>query len=137
MLAGAALILALMLPLAYAILGARVPRAPADARSMQRPKDGASRAHGGWTRASALRSLAFWSVSAPFSLAITSQAGFLVHQIAFLEPAIGRYAAGIAVAITTSMAIVGRLTLGALAERINQRTGQPPCRSRARRRRWR
>ena len=31
-------------------------------------------------------------------------------------------AAGIAVAITTSMAIVGRLTLGVLAERINQRT---------------
>ena len=112
-----------MLPLAFAILGARVPRAPADDGTAQRPKDGTGSApQGGWTRASALRSLAFWSVSAPFSLAITSQAGFLVHQIAFLEPAIGRYAAGIAVAITTSMAIVGRLTLGALSERINQRT---------------
>ncbi len=122
MLAGAAVILGLMLPLAYAILGARVPRAQEDRGSMQRPKDGAQPAHGGWTRASALRSLSFWSVSAPFSLAITSQAGFLVHQIAFLETAIGRYAAGIAVAITTSMAIVGRLTLGVLAERINQRT---------------
>ena len=60
-------------------------------------------------------------MSAPFSLAITSQAGFLVHQIAFLEPAIGRYAAGIAVAVTTAMAIVGRLVLGMLSERIDQR----------------
>jgi MFS family permease len=74
-----------------------------------------------WTRSSALRSLAFWSVSAPFALAIFSQAGFLVHQIAFLEPALGRNPAGIAVAITTAMAIFGRLTLGAFADRINQR----------------
>jgi MFS family permease len=122
MLAGAGLILAVMLPLAYAILGARVPRAPAGERTPLAAKDSiGSEPQGGWTRASALRSLAFWSVSAPFSLAITSQAGFLVHQIAFLEPAIGRYSAGIAVAITTSMAIVGRLTLGVLSERINQR----------------
>ena len=74
-----------------------------------------------WTRASALRSWAFWSVSAPFALAITSQAGFLVHQIAFLEPTIGRYPAGIAVAVTTAMAIVGRLTLGTMANWLDQR----------------
>ena len=123
MLAGAALIVALMLPVAFAILGAHVPRPPAADRTGLQPKDDTgSEPQSEWTRASALRSLAFWSVSGPFSLAITSQAGFLVHQIAFLEPAIGRYAAGIAVAITTSMAIVGRLMLGALSERINQRT---------------
>ena len=136
MLAGAAVILVLMLPLAYAILGARVPRAPGGTGRCSGRRTARSPAHGGWTRASALRSLAFWSVSAPFSLAITSQAGFLVHQIAFLEPAIGRYAAGIAVAITTSMAIVGRLTLGALAERINQRTASALSLA-ARPRRWR
>ena len=60
-------------------------------------------------------------MSAPFALAIFSQAGFLVHQIAFLEPALGRNASGIAVAITTAMAIFGRLTLGAFADRIDQR----------------
>ena len=74
-----------------------------------------------WTRASALRSWAFWSVSAPFALAITSQAGFLVHQIAFLEPTIGRNPAGIAVAVTTGMAIVGRLVLGTMANWLDQR----------------
>jgi predicted MFS family arabinose efflux permease len=112
-----------MLPLAVTILGARVPNVPADSGVVGGPVDDTgSNPQNGWTRAAALRSLAFWSVSAPFSLAITSQAGFLVHQIAFLEPAIGRNPAGIAVAITTSMAIVGRLVLGALADRINQRT---------------
>jgi MFS family permease len=72
-------------------------------------------------RSSALSTVAFWSISAPFALAIFSQAGFLVHQLAFLEPTIGRSEAGLAVAITTAMAIVGRLTLGALSQRINQR----------------
>ncbi len=42
-------------------------------------------------------------------------------QIAVLEPALGRNASGIAVAITTAMAIFGRLTLGAFADRIDQR----------------
>jgi MFS family permease len=125
MLAGAALILALMLPMAFAVLGARAPAAPAAPAAGSTPQPGgegdATLPTVAWTRASALRSLAFWSVSAPFSLAITSQAGFLVHQIAFLEPAIGRYAAGIAVAVTTAMAIVGRLVLGMLSERIDQR----------------
>ena len=35
---------------------------------------------------SALRSAEFWSVAAPFALALTAQVGFLVHQIAILEP---------------------------------------------------
>jgi MFS family permease len=122
MLAGAAVILALMLPLCFAVLGASVPRPSAQADSIQQDKNRVDvEPHGGWTRASALRSLAFWNVSSAFALAITSQAGFLVHQIAFLETAIGRYAAGVAVAITTSMAILGRLTLGIFAQRINQR----------------
>jgi cyanate permease len=60
-------------------------------------------------------------VSAPFSLALLSQAGFLVHLIAFLEPVTGRNTAGIAVAVTTAMAIVGRLALGTIADRTNQR----------------
>jgi len=93
---------------------------PAGGRARASPI-GAASASVGWTRTSALRSLAFWSVSAPFALAIFSQAGFLVHQIAFLEPTLGRNPSGIAVAITTAMAIFGRLTLGAFASRINQR----------------
>ena len=33
---------------------------------------------------------AFWSVAGPFAVALMAQIGFIVHQIAFLEPAMGR-----------------------------------------------
>jgi MFS family permease len=74
-----------------------------------------------WTRPDALRSFAFWSVAGPFALALMAQVGFLVHQIAFLEPAMGRTQAGLAVAVLTIMAIVGRLALGAFALQLDLR----------------
>jgi MFS family permease len=115
MLTGSILILAVMIPLAMRVLA----DSPVFAND-RLPATG-SNAASGWTRASALRSRAFWSVSGPFSLSLMSQAAFLVHIIAFLEPSMGRNAAGVAVAVTTAMAIVGRLVLGALAHRIDQR----------------
>ncbi len=114
MLAGAAFIVLLITPLTLAYLGAPAHVAPG---ATPGPGNGGST----WTRAQALGSYAFWSVSAPFSLSLLSQAGFLVHLIAFLEPVTGRNTAGLAVAITTAMAIVGRLALGLIADRTDQR----------------
>jgi MFS family permease len=74
-----------------------------------------------WTRPEALRSWRFWSIALPFALALMAQAGFLVHEIAMLEPSLGRPQAGAAVALTTAMAIVGRLTLGLVIDRLDQR----------------
>jgi cyanate permease len=74
-----------------------------------------------WTRPAALRSFAFWSVAGPFALALMAQVGFLVHQIALLEPALGRTWAGLTVAVLTVAAIAGRVALGAFALRINLR----------------
>ena len=68
-----------------------------------------------------MRSLAFWSVAAPFAMALMAQVGFLVHQIALLEPAIGRARAGLTVAVLTITAIIGRLALGAFALRLDLR----------------
>lgn len=123
MLTGAALILAVLLPLAVCVLGAPPPHATPVTRAA-RGADGAQ-AHAAatvpWTRRSALRNGAFRTVTAFAAIGIFSQAAFLVHQIAFLEPLVGRYAAGVAVAITTAMAIAGRLVLGSVAHRINQR----------------
>jgi MFS family permease len=73
------------------------------------------------SRAMAIRRRAFWSVTIPFALALLAQVGFLVHQIALLEPKIGRSNAGLAVALTTSMALIGRLCLGVVADRLNPR----------------
>lgn len=118
MLTGAFLILAVVVPLALRVLA----HAPVFAGESL-PATGGHGADGPkWTRGAALRSRAFWSISGPFSLSLMSQAAFLVHIIAFLEPSMGRNAAGMAVAVTTAMAIAGRLVLGALAHRIDQRT---------------
>lgn len=77
---------------------------------------------GPWTRGQALRSLQFWTMTMPFALGIGAQVGFLVHQIAFLMPKIGGLqAASYAVAVTTVLAIVGRLAVGMVIDRLNQR----------------
>lgn len=73
------------------------------------------------TRREALRSLAFWSVAAPFAMALTAQVGFLVHQIAMLEPMLGRSQVGLTVATLTVAAILGRFGLGAYANRLDMR----------------
>jgi MFS family permease len=73
------------------------------------------------SRAVALRRPAFWTIAVPFALALLAQVGFIVHQIALLEPKIGRSGAGLAVALTTSMAVIGRLGLGMLADRFEPR----------------
>ena len=73
------------------------------------------------SRAMAIRQRAFWTVTLPFALALLAQVGFIVHQIALLEPKIGRSSAGFAVALTTSMALIGRLCLGMVADRFNPR----------------
>lgn len=115
-LGGSIVILAIILPLAIFVLGKPAPRPLAAIVA----EAGAAPAVE-WTRASALRSPAFWVVCAPFCLGLLSQAGFLVHQIAFLETSIGRESAGIAVAITTAMAITGRFFMGAFIERLDMR----------------
>ena len=74
-----------------------------------------------WSKAQALLSWRFWSVTTPFALAIAAQAGFLVHQIAYMAPLIGREQAALAVAVTTACAVIGRLCLGFVIHRLDQR----------------
>ena len=74
-----------------------------------------------WTRRDALRSLPFWTVSGSFSLALLAQVAFIVHQIAFMEPLVGRAQAALSVSIMTVMAVIGRLTLGAVVDRLDPR----------------
>jgi MFS family permease len=74
-----------------------------------------------WTRRRALQSLSFWSVVVPFTLGLTAQVGFLVHQFPFLQPVLGRTQAAMAVAMLTVAAIAGRFVLGALAPRLDMR----------------
>jgi MFS family permease len=74
-----------------------------------------------WTRRDALASLPFWTVSGPFALALVAQVAFIVHQIAFMEPLTGRATAALSVSVMTVMAVIGRLTLGAVVDRLDPR----------------
>ncbi len=72
-------------------------------------------------RGQAFRSLPFWSITVPFSMALLAQVGFLVHQISYLNPLIGREGASFAVSLMTAMAVVGRLVFGAIIDKLDQR----------------
>src|SRR3954452_9311652 len=74
-----------------------------------------------WTRGNALRSVPFWTVSGPFALALIAQVAFIVHQIAFMEPMVGRAQAALSVSVMTTFAVIGRLTLGAVVDRLDPR----------------
>lgn len=78
-------------------------------------------------RLSILRSAAFWTVAGPFALVLMAQVGFLTHQIALLGPRIGAAEAALAVALTTSAAVAGRLSLGLVIDRLDKRRASAAC----------
>jgi MFS family permease len=112
MLATAALIAILIVPSAFVWI--RRPPAPP-------PVQAAASGRQPLTQAMALRDWGFWTICASFALVLLAQIGFIVHQIAMLDPIAGRAIASMAVVLTTGMAIVGRLSLGAFVDRIDPR----------------
>ncbi len=79
------------------------------------------------TRRETLRDWHFWSVALPFALAIAAQVGFIVHMVALLLPLLG--AAGTSLAVTGSSlaAMVGRLALGTVIDRMPRRATTAVC----------
>lgn len=73
------------------------------------------------TRADTLASRRFWLIALPFSLGLFAQVGFIVHQVAFLLPHLGPDGTGLAVALTTIAALVGRLVLATCIDRLDRR----------------
>ena len=103
---------------------------PIIALCMDRPSNGRPAAAAGAgsastarpvTRRAVLRTAHFWTIAAPFALAIMAQVGFIVHQISFLLPKIGREGASLAVMLMAIMAVVGRFGLGFYVDRLDQR----------------
>jgi MFS family permease len=74
-----------------------------------------------WTRQEVLRVPLLWTLVAPFVLAFAAQVGFLVHQISVLEPYLGEGRAALAVSATTVAALLGRIVLGVLSDRVDLR----------------
>jgi MFS family permease len=56
-----------------------------------------------------------------FSLALLAQISFIAHQAAFLEPSLGLKGAGWAISLTSLSALIGRLAIGLVVDRIDRR----------------
>ena len=114
--AGAATLLVVALP-----LSALVVRRPRTALPSGSPS-GADGAGGrAWSRRQALATGRFWTLAVAFGLALVAQVGFIVHQLALLEPTLGHLQAALAVSATTVSALLGRVVAGALADRMDRR----------------
>jgi predicted MFS family arabinose efflux permease len=116
--AGAAALFLVALPLAAFVVRRPGPPAGTSSRSASRGSDAGGRT---WSRREGLRARPFWTLTLPFGLALIAQVGFIVHQLAFLEPALGHLQAALAVSATTVSALLGRVAAGALADRADRR----------------
>jgi MFS family permease len=121
MLTATAIMVAVLVPVAIAWIGPPSAGGPAEGQINDSSQAQTSPSPSDVSRAKLVRSLAFWTISIPFALALLAQVGFIVHQIALLEPKIGRASAGVAVAVMTFMAIAGRLGLGMVVDRLDPR----------------
>jgi predicted MFS family arabinose efflux permease len=119
MLIAAAIMVVILVPVALAWIGPRSLTGAGEASEPSQPQLPSAPAE--TSRVKLLRSPAFWTISLPFALALVAQIGFIVHQIALLEPKVGRSSAGLAVSIMTFMSIAGRFGLGMVVDRLDPR----------------
>ena len=135
MLIAAAVTVAVLVPVALAWIGPR-PQMRAAGETGDLSQTQSPSATTEISRVQLLRSLAFWTIALPFALALVAQIGFIVHQIALLEPKVGRSSAGLAVSIMTFMSIAGRFGLGMVVDRLDPRLVTAYRWSARRRRSW-
>lgn len=122
MLASAAVMVAILIPVVTAWIAPPPKTAVlAESRSVDASGSAPAPVPAGVSRMALMRMPAFWTLTIPFAIAVAAQVGFIVHQIALLEPKIGQVPAGFAVSLMTSMAIAGRLSLGMVVDRLNPR----------------
>ena len=119
MLTAAAITVAVLVPVALAWIGPRSLTGAGETSEPSQPQSPPATAE--LSRVKLMRSLAFWTISLPFALALVAQIGFIVHQIALLEPKVGRSSAGLAVSVMTFMSIAGRFGLGMVVDRFDPR----------------
>lgn len=72
------------------------------------------------SRLAPLRQWRFWSISAPFAFVLVSQVGFLTHLVPLMSGR-GGVDPGLAVGINAVMALVGRVVLGFVIDRLDPR----------------
>ena len=73
------------------------------------------------TQREALRSLRFWAIALPFALIVMAQVGLMVHLVTFLLPTLSAAGAGLAMGLVAACAVIGRLALGTVIDRLDHR----------------
>jgi len=73
------------------------------------------------SRGQLLREPRYLTMVGAFSLGLLAQISFIAHQVAYLEPTLGLQGAGWAVSITSLSALVGRLAVGLVIDRVDRR----------------
>jgi len=73
------------------------------------------------SRTELLGDLRFWSIAAPFALALSGQVGLFIYQVSYLTPLLGVNGTAFAVALTSLVGIAGRFLLGLVLDRLPQR----------------
>jgi MFS family permease len=121
MLTATAIMVGVLVPVVVGWIGLPSTSDTFEPRAATGPRRPTASATGEIARADLMQCPAFWTISIPFALALLAQVGFIVHQIALLEPKVGHTSAGVAVSIMTFAAIVGRLGLGMVADRFAPR----------------
>jgi cyanate permease len=117
-LAAVAVVLATLCPLAQFALRPRRPDEH-DAGDETIP----ARENGGapMSRAELMRQPRYLTLVGAFSLGLLAQISFIAHQVAYLEPTLGLKGAGWAVGVTSVSALLGRLAVGLIIDRVDRR----------------
>ncbi len=73
------------------------------------------------SRAQLLRQPRYLTMIGAFSLGLLAQISFIAHQVAFLEPTLGLKGAGWAVSVGALSALLGRISVGLIIDRVDRR----------------
>ena len=73
------------------------------------------------SRGQIVRQFRFVTMVGAFAIAMLAQISFIAHQAAFLEPSLGLKGAGWAVSLTSLSALVGRMLVGLVIDRVDRR----------------
>lgn len=119
-----------LLPLAAFVIKRRpqdlglLPDGAVESAGVAAPSPAAGRE---WTRRAALRTATFWFIAVPFALGFVAQVGFIVHQLAFLQPSLGQTRAAFVVSAMTFAALAGRVVAGVISDHVDRRVLSAGC----------
>ncbi len=119
----AVLAVAVVVPLALWVVedGPQTPGLLPDGNSSSAKEAEVAMSDTAWTLGQAARTRAFWALALGFHLVMIAQAGFLIHQVPFLQPRFGLVGAASVVTVTVITNMLAQLAVALLGNRCPSR----------------